>query len=288
MYLQSVEKNLTEMNNLKINSDYSKFDVFELAELKGYSGVWELKFKDFYFKMLNIYNDDSVPLKFFWKDKYEQLSLNIWYELTRNDNKVFFDVGAHTGIYSIIGNLNKKVNTIISLEPYFINYTRMLSNFKLNDVSLDNSFLVAASNSVGNAKFMTRTSIKQHTSGGRLEEGGNHTVKKIKLDNFNLQDKKVGCIKIDTEGHELNVLIGSENIIKNSKPEVIFELNFLGAQECIDFLTRYGYEFFIIDDENNKLMPIGDDKTKIELRNEGTNCLATINPSKKLFAKYIL
>ena len=114
----------------------------------------------------------------------------------------------------------------------------MLSNFKLNDVSLDNSFLVAASNSVGNAKFMARTSIKQHTSGGRLEEGGNHTVKKIKLDNFNLQDKKVGCIKIDTEGHELNVLIGSENIIKNSKPEVIFELNFLGAQECIDFLKK--------------------------------------------------
>ena len=103
-----------------------------------------------------------------------------------------------------------------------------------------------------------------------------------------MQDKKVGCIKIDTEGHELNVLIGSENIIKNSKPEVIFELNFLGAQECIDFLTRYKFEFFIIDDENNKLMPIGEDKTKIELKKEGTNCLATINPSKKLFAKYIL
>ena len=83
---------------------------------------------------------------------------------------------AHTGIYSIIGNLNKKINTIISLEPYFINYARMLSNFKLNDVSLDNSFLVAASNSVNRCKFMTRTSIKQHTC-SRLEEGGNHTVK---------------------------------------------------------------------------------------------------------------
>ena len=30
MYLQSVEKNLIEMNNLKINSDYSKFDVLNL------------------------------------------------------------------------------------------------------------------------------------------------------------------------------------------------------------------------------------------------------------------
>ena len=72
--------------------------------------------------MLNIYNDDSVPLKFFWKDKYEQLSLNIWYELTRNDNKVFLML-ALIQASILIGNLNKKINTIISLEPYFINYT---------------------------------------------------------------------------------------------------------------------------------------------------------------------
>ena len=58
-----------------------------------------IKIKDFYFKMLNIYNDDLVPLKFFWKDKYEQLSLNIWYELTRNDNNVFFDVGSYRHLF---------------------------------------------------------------------------------------------------------------------------------------------------------------------------------------------
>ena len=40
--------------------------------------------------MLNIYNDDCSPFKIFWKSKYEQLSLHIWYELTRdNDSNVF-------------------------------------------------------------------------------------------------------------------------------------------------------------------------------------------------------
>ena len=50
------------------------------------------------------------------KEKYEQLSLNLWYEFTRDINSVFFDVGAHTGIYSIIGNLNKNVTNIIAVD----------------------------------------------------------------------------------------------------------------------------------------------------------------------------
>ena len=163
----------------------------------------------------------------------------------------------------------------------------MLTNFKLNTLSLDNSFLIAASDGSGSARFKTLTHIRQHTQGGSLSEDGNHNVKKNKLDDFNLKNQKVGCIKIDTEGHEHEVLMGSENIIHSSKPEVIFELN-AGAQNCINFLIKYGYYFFIIDDENNKLIPISKDKTKLKLRKEGTNCLATINPSSQLFAKYVI
>ena len=54
--------------------------------------------------MLNIANDDSIPLKFFWRKNYEKLALSLWYKMTRSDS-FFFDVGAHTGIYSIIGNI---------------------------------------------------------------------------------------------------------------------------------------------------------------------------------------
>ena len=287
MYLEAVEKKLNEMNYLKSNNDYSEFDVFKLSELSSYNGVWELKYKDHYFKMLNIYNDDAVPLKYFWKSKYEQLSLHIWYELTRDNDSMFFDVGAHTGIYTIIGNLNKETNNIISLEPYYINFSRMLSNFKLNTLSLDNSFLIAASDCSGSARFKTLTHIRQHTQGGSLSEDGNHGVKKNKLDDFNLENQKVGCIKIDTEGHEYEVLVGSRNIIQNSKPEIIFELNASGAQKCINFLINFGYDFYIINDEENKLIPINEEKVSFTLKKEGTNCLATINSSNSLYSKFI-
>ena len=91
--------------------------------------------------MVNIENDDAVPLKYLWRNKYENLSLNLWYDMTKK-NGFFFDVGAHTGIYSIIGNLDKNENNIISIEAFYINYTRLLSNFKLNKITPDKCFFV--------------------------------------------------------------------------------------------------------------------------------------------------
>ena len=68
-----MEKKLNIMTNLKKDHNYVDYDINQLVELPTFSGVWELKFRDIYFKMINIYNDDLVPTKFFWKDKYEQL-----------------------------------------------------------------------------------------------------------------------------------------------------------------------------------------------------------------------
>ena len=47
---------------------------------------------------------------------------------------MYFLMKAHTGIYSIIGNLNKSTN-IVSLEPYYLNFS-MLDNLKLNQLSM--------------------------------------------------------------------------------------------------------------------------------------------------------
>ena len=80
MYIDSIEKQLKEMIKLKKDNDYRNYNVRELGDLISYNGIWELKFRDNIIKMLNIFNDDLVALKYFWREKYEQLSLNLWYE----------------------------------------------------------------------------------------------------------------------------------------------------------------------------------------------------------------
>ena len=50
-----------------------------------------------------------------------------------------------------------------------------------------------------------------------LAEEGDFNIDTELLDNI-LQKKQVGFIKMDVEGHEINVLKGSEKIIRNQHP----------------------------------------------------------------------
>ena len=65
-----------------------------------------------------------------------------------------------------------------------------------------------------------------------------------------LRDADIALIKIDVEGHEINVLKGAKSIISKNMPAILFEQQ---ASEIIDgksmvikFLQAQGYEFFII------------------------------------------
>ena len=155
MKISEISKKLNEIKNLKLKKNYNKYNLSQLIQLPILNGVIELKFKNKNFFMLNINNDDGVVIKYLWRDKYEKLSLNLWYMLTRQEG-YFADVGAHTGIYSIIGNIGKKENNVISIEPFFMNFTRLVSNLKINNISSNNCFLSALSNVEGVDKMIER------------------------------------------------------------------------------------------------------------------------------------
>ena len=276
MKLTEFQKQIKLVKQLKLENDYSKYSLSELQKLPIFNGILEFNFNKKNFSMLNIFNDDAVPLKYLWRDEYENLSLKIWYEITRKDG-VFFDVGAHTGIYSIIGNLNKDKNSIISLEPFYLNYARLISNLKLNNISSNNCILSAASNEQGVDKFLISTSLQYHSSGGKISESGNLSVKKIKLDNINVNNKISG-IKIDTEGHEFEVLEGAKILIDKFLPDIIFEINEKVFNKCINMLENFGYKFYFIDEKEKKIIEISKFNESLK-RIEGSNCYATSNKS---------
>ena len=273
MYLKKLTKTIDRMNQIKEENDFSKKTLAELNELPSFNGVCELQFKNNFFYMLNIANDDSIPLKFFWRKNYEKLALSLWYKMTRSDS-FFFDVGAHTGIYSIIGNIDKKINNIISLEPYHLNFSRLISNLRLNEISTNYCQMRAASNSQGIDRLAINTTQGYHTQGGKITENGNYNVQKLKLDDIKL-DKKVGGIKIDTEGHEFEVIEGSVKIIENFKPDLLIEINENSFNKSINFLKKYNYKFYYLDEDNERLMNVTN-FSDYHIQEEGTNCFATI------------
>jgi FkbM family methyltransferase len=79
----------------------------------------------------------------------------------------------------------------------------------------------------------------------------------------------VRLLKIDTEGHELNVLRGATSLLAENKIDfIVSELNlpglerFQASQSALrDFVLQYGYQTFLLDNDGNLpvLVPPGTD-----------------------------
>lgn len=270
-YIETFKSQWLEINELKNHQNFKKYSLKELRELPAPNGIYEFEFKNNRFLMLNVDRDDAIPLKYFWRDGYELMTLKLWNYLSMN-NGICLDVGSHTGIFSIIGNLNKSNNNIISFEPFHLNFARLLTNLKLNNI-IPNCFMYAVSDHDGVVKMNFNTSNGYHTSGGKVSDNGSINIRSVKIDSINV-NQNITNIKIDTEGHEFQVLKGAENTINNHKPNIIFEINEGSFDRCVYFLNQFDYKYFFIDEENNKFVQVSKYMDSLG-REEGSNCFAT-------------
>ncbi len=279
MYSINLEKKKQEIEFLKEGKNFDNYSLFQLQQLPSFNGICELSFEEKKFLMLNIQNDDAIPLKYFWRNNYETLSLKLWSKISEKGGYAL-DIGAHTGIYTIIGNLNKNNNNIISIEPFYLNYCRLLSNLKLNNISTNNCFLAAVSNQNSIRKFSINTNNSYHTQAGHISEKGQFSVNTLTLDSLKLEKyQKIIAMKIDTEGHEIEILEGSSKMIETNKPDIIFEINESSLNRCINLLKKSQYKFYFINEENKKLEFVEKFSQRLK-KEEGTNCFATVNDIK--------
>jgi len=80
-----------------INLNYRNMSLVELNKLPPHHGVIEFKITKTSFLILNIFNDDSSAVKYFWYGSHDLESLNLWYEISKEEG-IYVDVGAHTGL----------------------------------------------------------------------------------------------------------------------------------------------------------------------------------------------
>ena len=249
----------------KLNShlNFKKMSLMDLGKLPVHNGIIDFKITKTSFLMLNVLNDDSSIIKYFWQDSHDLLSLDLWYELSINEG-TFIDVGAHTGLYSLTTLKANSANEIICIEPHFMNLSRLITNLRLNGLTKNSkTILGAASNFTGSAKFNVLTEKSYLSKGGKIDEEGSD-VKVYSLDDlyYGKLKRPLQAIKIDTEGEDYNVLLGSEKLIKNYKPKIIIEVREENKFEIQSFLYNYNYKIFNISDIENDI-----DLKKIEINN---------------------
>jgi FkbM family methyltransferase len=177
----------------------------------------------------------------------------------------FIDIGANLGYMSI--NASKIVGPkgkIISFEPDNTIYNLLENNISLNNVENIKLNKIGLSNYNGEASF----NIATESGLSRLENKNNNleglilqtktTIKVNTLDSYlsenNFTNLKIKMIKIDVEGHELNILEGAVNVLKDSKPIIILEINpgaliqnDLSLTNIVNFLDPLDYDSFFIN-----------------------------------------
>jgi len=236
------------------NLDYKNMGLDELNKLPPHLGVIDFKITKTSFKMLNIFNDDASIVKYFWQNSFDLKSLDLWYEISK-ERGVYLDIGAHTGLYTMVAIKANKLNTVISIEPYYLNLARLITNLRLNRIAKNVlPFLMAASNTDSIQKFNLKTSQSYLSKGGKIDNEG-VPIKTTKLDSIDFKkiDKKINGIKIDTEGEDLKVLQGSLKLIERFKPKIIIEVRNKNKSDIQKLLMNLNYEFFSVDDLKNKV-----------------------------------
>jgi FkbM family methyltransferase len=188
--------------------------------------------------------------------EWEKYSLKIWSELSKESNYIF-DIGANTGVYSLLAKCINPSSNVFAFEPVERIYEKLNYNVKLNDYDIITSN-DAVSNKNGESIFYDHDTI--HTTTASLnknncgENNSNIIAKKINLttlDTFIEKNKipRVDLIKIDVETFEVEVLEGFQNKLNEFKPTILIEvLNENIANGITKLISNINYEFYNISE----------------------------------------
>ena len=172
----------------------------------------------------------------------------------------FYDVGANHGHYSWLALSLGKNTEVMAFEPD-------PKNLELLRLTVAHSNLVKVQvkdTALSNEAGVTRFCQDPLTSAtGMIENGDTPWIEKylgrkaisIKvrrsmLDSFCTPEAKPSLIKIDVEGHEIEVLKGGIECLQDHKPVLIIESFPPKQAEVIHCLSQFGYE--IRDAERNR------------------------------------
>ena len=157
--------------------------------------------------------------------------------INRTGNAI--DIGAHVGFW--LKDMCNHFDYVYAFEPieevrHCLSRNVTAMNYKTY------SFGLGAKNDVINVNYNPTETGNTHAS-----KDGNQTITIRKLDDMNLP--KIDYIKVDTEGFEIEVLKGGENMIKEYKPfvhvevkERILQKQGISSNDVEDYLTSINYK----------------------------------------------
>jgi FkbM family methyltransferase len=268
---------------LKLISFYKKLlkiRRFRKVEFDYFSKKYRLYNKNYFFILFG--KDKFVSRNTFVNGPHDSYFLDSSINLTKKQIHYLIDVGANIGTFCIPGVLNNKIKECIAIEPVNRINKILKINISLND--LENKIKVF------DYVISDKSKQKLNLIENKFNYGDNRfqiTQKKQKifnsrkLDTFiNYFDTKKLIIKIDVQGFEDRVLIGSQKFIKKKVPLIIeFNSSFKRSkyfQKIINLLEDNYSSFFYLENISSRFNDIKILKNKLNNLNKSNteiNCL---------------
>jgi FkbM family methyltransferase len=202
----------------------------------------------------NVHNTNDHISKVLRQTGVWEVNVTYWIEKL-SQGGVFLDVGANIGYCSLIAS--KKYEKVYAFEPIPENYVLLEKSIQDNHIqnievvkkcvgNSENLELTAFTDNMGGTRNIENTK-KQNVSHMKVNSTRVYDV--ITLDKFTENIKSIDLMKVDVEGHELQVLQGfSKNITKCKN--ILLELSpcSLPAETCIEILNiMKNSGFFLYD-----------------------------------------
>ena len=199
---------------------------------------------------------EGIDLRIFLNFREERGLFNLKNILSEKGKYNFIDIGANIGTVSLALSNEFKNSTIYAIEPTDYAYNKFKKNLNLNpnlnnniksyqlfigERPLKNIFASWKLNFKKNDKHYVHKGLKKETN-----------EKSITLDNFVEKiDRKIDFVKIDTDGHEYEVLQSGIKFLKRDKPIIHIEFApYLHSEygffteDIIDLIQKLNYEFY--------------------------------------------
>jgi FkbM family methyltransferase len=205
---------------------------------------------------------DSVGRRIFWTGlrDWERETLPVMLQ-NISQAKCFIDVGANTGIYSVLGCTINPAVRVVAVEPTPRVCRALENNIAQNGYANRVTVLnIALADKEGEVDFHEAHDATMSSLAPKGYRGQTGKVIQVKCRTLDAVVAEMGLhpdfIKIDVEGFEGVVLSGAHEVLRTHRPRLVLEANPGDATGPVAaILGRYGYHFHLITDQGPQPRP---------------------------------
>lgn len=223
-------------------------------------GVWSLHAPDgTCFSYDSTYEDDGLARHIVWTDMrdWEASTQPVLFDLAK-EAEVFVDVGAYSGIYTVLACVANPELRVVAFEPNPFKLPQLRSNVAANGLR-DRVTVIGEALSSGSGTAALSIPRDDSTASLTGAGPGDQVVDVVvTTGDLALDGLRVGLVKIDVEGLETEVLAGMSRILSIHRPKVIAEcLDRRALQSVFRSAREFGYRHAYHLDRDG-LVPVGD------------------------------